>query len=87
MTEISQEQTDTINLRAGEILKDILRRIDDSEDQDSEVLEIISETYGGMVALSLLGYKVENMASDAQSGAARLADYLEEVEDDTPASD
>lgn len=87
MSKISQEQVDTINLKASDILKDLLRRIAESEDQDSETLQLVAEAYGALVALSILGYNVVDIAKDAASGAARLADYLEREQDDTTTSD
>lgn len=88
MTEITQEQIDTINLRAAGILEELLKRIAESEDQTSETLEIISETYGGMIVLTLLGFNVMEIASDADAGALRLVDLLaEEVGDDATTSD
>lgn len=87
MNKITQEQVDAINSQSGKILKDILRRIDESEDQEAETIEILGEAYGALVALSILGYNVVDIAKDAASGAARLADYLEREQDDTPTSD
>lgn len=86
MSKITQEQVDEINRRSADILKDLLRRIEESEDQDSETLQLVAEAYGALVALSILGYNVEDIAKDAASGAARLADYLEREQDGTTTS-
>lgn len=83
MSNITQEQVDEINRRSAGTLITLLTRIDESENRDSEMLQLVSETYGAMVALSTLGYKVIDIAKDAELAAVRLEKIVGEVADDT----
>jgi len=76
MTE--QERVDTINTQSVIALEKYLRLVE--EDATFTEEQLLSEVYGGLVALELLGYSAKQVAQDAYSGAKRLRTYAEEQE-------
>lgn len=71
-----QERVDRINVRASVHLQSWLRLME--EDPGSNEDELLSQVYGGLVALEVLGYSAVRLAEDAHAGANRLKNLVQD---------
>lgn len=71
-----QERVDRINVRSVNHLRSWLRLVD--EDPGSNEDELLSQVYGGLVALEVLGYSSKLLAEDARAGAERLKTLVQD---------
>ena len=73
------ERVDEINTQAVKHMERWLKLV--AEDKATHEDELLSQTYGGLVALALLGYSPSTLAADAERGAQRLMALAQEHED------
>lgn len=76
MTE--QERVDAINNQSVTVLYKYLQLLDEDPSYTEE--QLLSEVYGGLVVLEMLGFRTTNMAEDAVAGANRLKAFIEKQE-------
>jgi len=71
------ERLENINQQAGVYLDDWLKKLEDEEATEDDLL---ASVYGGMVTAHLLGYNLETLINDAKAGGDRLLKVFEETE-------
>lgn len=76
MTE--QQRVDAINNQSVTVLYKYFQLLEEDPSYTEE--QLLSEVYGGLVVLEMLGFRTTNMAEDAVAGANRLKAFIEEQE-------